>query len=367
MKKIDTRFAERIRTKRKAKSLRQYQLANLVGIDPVYISQIETGRKVPTVPIAKRLAVELDDNVEEYIRWAALHRAQGDAKKYFEPPSPRYPNLRGLILSRCKNKDTMEAELGTQNFGFLEKLLVNTLVVRTLEKVFVDSSLSSEVGDEITQMKEDLLATDMEPEASAAFLEKFGRLGERTDDLFALIEEKVKREYNLPGRHLLTMLFNTAIESWSFDLSNLELAVNSSYPSMGITFVFQDKSTTSPTARRGLGTKLRQCRKERDLSLSTLAKEIGVVDRALEKLEDDQTDVDLEILGKILARLNVAPDIEPDGFSLDFKDHKYFRSFSGLSKKAQKEVDDFLSFKLQQEKALQKERAKNNETTWMEK
>ena len=57
MKKIDTRFAERIRAKRKAKALRQYQLANLVGIDPVYISQIETGRKVPTVPIAKRLGL----------------------------------------------------------------------------------------------------------------------------------------------------------------------------------------------------------------------------------------------------------------------------------------------------------------------
>ena len=68
MKKIDTRFAERIRARRKARALRQYQLAGLVGIDPVYISQIETGRKVPTVPIAKRLAVELEDNVDEYIR-----------------------------------------------------------------------------------------------------------------------------------------------------------------------------------------------------------------------------------------------------------------------------------------------------------
>ncbi len=358
MKRIDTRFAERIRAKRKAKSLRQYQLANLVGIDPVYISQIETGRKVPTVPIAKKLAIELDDNVEEYIRWAALHRAQGDARKYFEPPSPRYPNLRGLILSRCGNRKNTERDLGTQEFGFQERLIVHTLVIKSLETVFIDSELKKSGNNEITQLKEELLASDMEAEASTEFLEKYGEITGSSEDTHALIEEKLKREYNLPGRHLLTMLFNTAIDSWTFDNSKMELTVKSSIPAFESTFAYLDKSVAPPPVNQGLGAKLRECRKSRDISISVLAKGAGVVSRSLEKLENDKTEVDLEVLGKILARLNVAPGLEPEGFSLDSLDHQYFNCFSTLSRKAQKEVDDFLSFKLQQEQAQVKAKTK---------
>jgi len=246
MKKIDTKFADRIRAKRKANALRQYQLANLVGIDPVYISQIETGRKVPTVPIAKRLAIELDDNVEEYIRWAALHRAQGDARKYFEPPSPRYPNLRGLILSKCSNKKDTERDLASHEFGFQERLIVHTLVIKTLEAVFIDSELKKSSYDEVTQLKEDLLASDMEVEASNEFLQKFGDITDDSDETLSLIEEKLKREYNLPGRHLLTMLFNSTIDSWAFDNSRMELTVNSSIPAFGCTYGYLDKSEAPP-------------------------------------------------------------------------------------------------------------------------
>ncbi len=361
MKRIDTRFAERIRAKRKAKALRQYQLANLVGIDPVYISQIETGRKVPTVPIAKRLAIELEDNVEEYIRWAALHRAQGDARKYFEPPSPRYPNLRGLILSKCTNRKETERELGTQEFGFQERLIVHTLVIRTLETVFIDSELKKSTDRDVAQLKDELLASDMEPDSSAEFLEKYGEITGNTEDMHALIEEKLKREYNLPGRHLLTMLFNASVESWEFNHSRMELSVSSAIPAFEGTFAYLDKSAAPPPVNKGLGAKLRECRKSRDISISTLAKEVGVVSRSLEKLENDKTEVDLEVLGKILARLNVAPGIEPEGFSLDSLDHQYFNCFSTLSKKSQKEVDDFLSFKLQQEQAQKKTRAKTSQ------
>ncbi len=362
MKRIDPRFAERIRAKRKAKALRQYQLANLVGIDPVYISQIETGRKVPTVPIAKRLAIELEDNVEEYIRWAALHRAQGDARKYFEPPSPRYPNLRGLILSKCKNRKETERELGTQEFGFQERLIVHTLVIRTLETIFIDSELKKSIDSEVFQLKEELLSSDMEPESSAEFLQKYGDITGETEDTHSLIEEKLKREYNLPGRHLLTMLFNTAVDSWQFDHSRMELTVASAIPIFESTYAYLDKSSAPPPVNQGLGAKLRECRKSRDISISALAKEVGVVSRSLEKLEGDKTDVDLEVLGKILARLKVAPGIEPDGFSLDSLDHQYFNCFSTLSRKAQKEVDDFLSFKLQQEQAQKKTKAKAKTT-----
>ena len=362
MKKIDTRFAERIRTKRKAKALRQYQLANLVGIDPVYISQIETGRKVPTVPIAKRLAIELEDDVEEYIRWAALHRAQGDARKYFEPPSPRYPNLRGLILSKCRNRKETERELGTQEFGFQERLIVHTLVIRTLEIVFIDSELRKSLIDEVTQLKEELLASDMEADASAEFLQKYGDITGNSEDTHTLIEDKLKREYNLPGRHLLTMLFNAAIDSWEFDCSRMELSVDSSIPAFQSTYAYLDKSAAPPPVNNGLGAKLRQCRKSRDMSIAALAKEVGVVNRSLEKLESDKTEVDLEVLGKILARLNVAPGLESEGLSLDSLDHQYFNCFSTLSSKAQREVDDFLSFKLQQEQAQKKTRAKAKTT-----
>jgi len=354
MKKIDTKFADRIRAKRKAKTLRQYQLANLVGIDPVYISQIETGRKVPTVPIAKRLAIELDDNVEEYIRWAALHRAQGDARKYFEPPSARYPNIRSLLLSRCANRKETERELGTQEFGFQERLIVHTLVIRILETVFIDSELKRSANNEMIQLKEELLSSDMEPEASVEFLDRYGEITGEGDEALALIDEKLKREYNLPGRHLLTMLFNSAVESWTFDNSRMELSVSSGIPEFQSTYAYLDKSAAPPPVNLGLGAKLRECRKSRDISISALAKEVGVVNRSLEKLESDKTEVDLEVLGKVLATLKVAPGIQADGLSLDSLDHQYFNCFSTLSRKAQKEVDDFLNFKLQQERAQKK-------------
>lgn len=354
MKKIDTRFADRIRAKRKAKALRQYQLANLVGIDPVYISQIETARKVPTVPIAKRLAMELDDNVDEYIRWAALHRAQGDARKYFEPPSPRYPNLRGLILSRCKNRKETERELGNQEFGFQERLIVHTLVIRPLESVFIDSELKKPADSDIARLKDELLDSDTEPEASAEFLEKYGEIIGDSEECHALIEEKLKREYKTPGRHLVSTLFNGTVDSWTFDNSRMELSVSSPFAAFESTYAYLDKSAAPAPVNQGLGAKLRECRKSRDISISDLARESGVVSRALEKLENDKSEVDLEVLGKVLARLKVAPGIEAEGLSLDSLDHQYFSCFSTLSRQSQKEVDDFLNFKLQQEQAEKK-------------
>ena len=73
-------------------------------------------------------------------------------------------------------------------------------------------------------------------------------------------------------------------------------------------------------------------------------------------IEDEftvKTDVDLEVLGKILAKLNVAPGIKTDGL-IEFQDHQYFKSYSELTRKSRREVDDFLSFKLQQERAQRK-------------
>lgn len=54
-------FGLAIRMRRASLNLKAYELANDVGIDPVYITQIETYGKLPSLDIMKRIADVLQD------------------------------------------------------------------------------------------------------------------------------------------------------------------------------------------------------------------------------------------------------------------------------------------------------------------
>lgn len=61
---------ERIRRRREERGVPAYVLAERLGISPSYISLIESGKKVPSEEIARRIAQALDDDEEMYVAWA---------------------------------------------------------------------------------------------------------------------------------------------------------------------------------------------------------------------------------------------------------------------------------------------------------
>jgi transcriptional regulator with XRE-family HTH domain len=53
----------RIRRRREERGIPAYVLAKSLGISPAYISLIESGKKVPSEDIARRIAAALADDV----------------------------------------------------------------------------------------------------------------------------------------------------------------------------------------------------------------------------------------------------------------------------------------------------------------
>lgn len=60
-------LGEGIRTHRKAASLTQEKLAEKIGINPVYMGQIERGYRVPTVDVLLRIARAMNLNLRDLL------------------------------------------------------------------------------------------------------------------------------------------------------------------------------------------------------------------------------------------------------------------------------------------------------------
>jgi transcriptional regulator with XRE-family HTH domain len=58
----------RIKTLRKAKSLTQQQLANLVDVSRIYIQALESNRRLPSMKLLRRLAGALDVRVADLVQ-----------------------------------------------------------------------------------------------------------------------------------------------------------------------------------------------------------------------------------------------------------------------------------------------------------
>ena len=61
-------FGLRMKELRQSKGITQYQLAELVNIDPKHISHIETGGSFPKADLIEKLAFALDVDYTEFFR-----------------------------------------------------------------------------------------------------------------------------------------------------------------------------------------------------------------------------------------------------------------------------------------------------------
>lgn len=59
-------FVKNLKTIRKHKKMTQEKLADLCGTDTCYISQIETGRRFPSIQFIEKLAHSLDVDAGEF-------------------------------------------------------------------------------------------------------------------------------------------------------------------------------------------------------------------------------------------------------------------------------------------------------------
>lgn len=60
-------LGKRIACQRAVMGLKSKELADLAGVKQSYISSIENGRKIPTIPVLKKIAQALDTTVSELL------------------------------------------------------------------------------------------------------------------------------------------------------------------------------------------------------------------------------------------------------------------------------------------------------------
>jgi transcriptional regulator with XRE-family HTH domain len=99
------RFGEILRSGRRASGLSQAAMAKTIGISPVFISQIETGQRVPSDRITKAIATLLGLPWQELIRTVYRLRSP-EAEELFSTDVPdecanvvaEIPSIRLLLL-----------------------------------------------------------------------------------------------------------------------------------------------------------------------------------------------------------------------------------------------------------------------------
>lgn len=99
------RFGQVLRSARRARNLSQSALAKTIGISPVFISQVETGQRIPSDRITKAIATMLDLPSHELIRTVYRLRSP-EAEELFSADAPdeclnvvaEIPSLRLLLL-----------------------------------------------------------------------------------------------------------------------------------------------------------------------------------------------------------------------------------------------------------------------------
>lgn len=60
-------IGEKVKEKRIEADVMQVTLAEMVGVAPSMICQIERGTKMPTVPLAKQIADALGCNIQDFL------------------------------------------------------------------------------------------------------------------------------------------------------------------------------------------------------------------------------------------------------------------------------------------------------------
>jgi len=86
MKDID--LGKAVRKRRIERGLKVYELARRVGIDPVYITQIEKHGKLPSIPVMEAISDVLGDidlfNSYIYIKYPMIFAKEKQRQKYLD-------------------------------------------------------------------------------------------------------------------------------------------------------------------------------------------------------------------------------------------------------------------------------------------
>ena len=119
--------------------------------------------------------------------------------------------------------------------------------------------------------------------------------------------------------------------------------------------------TASPAA--GVGSRLRRLRKERRLTQSDLARQIGIQQSDLSRMEKGEYRVSLDNLFRILAALDVSATAffadqrdapRPASAPLSHTDMQLLQMMRELSAESREEVHEFVDFKLRRERAVRR-------------
>ncbi|RLI43580.1 DNA-binding protein [Candidatus Bathyarchaeota archaeon] len=60
-------LGENLRRIRQTKQVTQAELARVVGVDPTFISKLELGKRLPSLPILLKLATALNVTIDELL------------------------------------------------------------------------------------------------------------------------------------------------------------------------------------------------------------------------------------------------------------------------------------------------------------
>lgn len=109
---------------------------------------------------------------------------------------------------------------------------------------------------------------------------------------------------------------------------------------------------SAPTVSAAVGQRIRRCRLERNLTQTELARQIGIQQSDLSRMEQGEYRVPLDTLFKILRTFEVSfgeffGDLSQG--RLTERESTLLQSFRSLSRAAQQEVLDYVEFKLAKE------------------
>jgi transcriptional regulator with XRE-family HTH domain len=123
------------------------------------------------------------------------------------------------------------------------------------------------------------------------------------------------------------------------------------------------ESSRAGSPSSGIGARLRRLRKERRLTQSDLARQIGIQQSDLSRMEKGEYRVSLDNLFKILGALEVdvagffaderqAP--RPAAVPLSHTDMQMLQMLRELSPESREEVREFVDFKIRRERAIRR-------------
>jgi transcriptional regulator with XRE-family HTH domain len=196
-----------LRQRLKELGLEQRDLAAAAQVTESYISQLLSRKKAP--PAVDR--TDLYDKMDAFLEFPRGHlasmvqaqRHEELRKKLGEPPAPLFPEVRELILRKCKPEKRSEVRevFEKQAFGELERLVSQTLL--HLAKGIAQQELKNE-----------------------KWLRRMGKLRRQSyEEIRAMILEFLDTDvYNLSIEHCSASMA-PAIESWDIDLRTFAVEV----------------------------------------------------------------------------------------------------------------------------------------------